>query len=231
MSRPKGSKNKAKGTTVAVNNLKHTILPSRLVFDDGSKSEWSSSLGVPLPNATINVELKDAQDACKKLRELTPPIDRLEELLDWGPKIEAFCEKKGFPPSELIEKFEQLERDKLFAATQLGEFIANSSHVTFKKDMTPHEILEEFGVEAYRKALEAQNKPHTAPQIEKRVQDEPESKNGHQKAEISPETGLAIEGMPEGLTAIQQAVWKNNQKMKTKPAPIAGFGLTKKEKS
>jgi hypothetical protein len=127
--------------------------------------------------------------------------------------INEFCAKKGFPPSELIEKFDQLEADantwRLRMAQTAAAIENNPPAVT----------------------TSTSNKPHTAPQIEKRVQDEPEFKNGHQKAEISPETGLAIEGMPEGLTAIQQAVWKNNQKMKTKPAPIAGFGLTKKEKS
>lgn len=39
------------------------------------------------------------------------------------------------------------------------------------------------------------------------------------------------ERMPEGLSAIQQAVWRNNLKMKNKPTPITGFGLTKKEKN
>jgi hypothetical protein len=135
-------------------------------------------------------------------------IDPLSDLIDVRKEQDAFCIERGWNVPDLIEKIKGFEiRIKYYAESKI-------------------ELEQELG-----RLLEGQNKTNTAHQIEKRVQDEPEFKNGHQKAEISPETGLAIEGMPEGLTAIQQAVWKNNQKMKTKPAPIAGFGLTKKEKS
>lgn len=75
----------------------------------------------------------------KNKSKTVPPIDRLEELLDWGPKIEAFCAKKGFPPSELIEKFEGLEESLRGAEKELTD------------------LLESEGL----------NKPNTAPKIEK----------------------------------------------------------------
>lgn len=89
---------------------------------------------------------------------------------------------------------------------QLGEMIANSSHLTFKKDMTPHEILEEYGVDAYRKAIAVQNKPNTAPKIEKSGESAPKEKKGKEGAEN--QSGKKDkESMPSGLSKVDMLKW------------------------
>lgn len=82
-------------------------------------------------------------------------VDPLSDFIDVRKEQDAFYIKRSWNVSDLLGKIELLERDKTYLSNQLGEFIANSSHVTFKKDMTPHEILETFGVEAYNKAITA----------------------------------------------------------------------------
>jgi predicted peptidase len=51
-----------------------------------------------------------------------------------------------------------------------------------------------------------------------------------QLAELTGQKGLETDTMPEGLTPIQQAVWKNNQKMKAKKTVVTTFGAGKTEK-
>lgn len=92
----------------------------------------------------------------------------------------------------------------------------------------------------HRKGKQGQNKPDTAPETEnvgeyiKRMQEEadkPEKVSYSSKEHFNDiANGRDIEQMPEGLTPIQQAVWRNNQKMKNKTAPKTIFGSSKKDK-
>lgn len=98
-----------------------------------------------------------------------------------------------------------------------------------------------------------QNKPLPAPPTEKLAESTLNQNKGKEGAENGGESDPGVmhwikkaqsEGkevgvqpagplddhMPEGLTPIQQAVWRNNHKMKNKSAPITEFGVTKKEK-
>jgi len=144
----------------------------------------------------------------KKVKISPAETDQLEQLLEWGPKIEAFCAKKGFPPSELIGKFEELE-----AFYEKFKGMSQVQAVMLLEDMTV-----------------GQNKSNTALKTEKSRKPSQKQKEGLKSPEISPGTGLPLEEMPKGLTPIQQAVWRNNQKMKCKTPPVTQFGVTKKEK-
>lgn len=78
---------------------------------------------------------------------------------------------------------------------------------------------------AYYSLLEAENKPHTAPQNGFTPLPSTVEEKGQQGAENN-----AGDEMPPNLSPIQQAVWRNNQKLKNKKPLITQFGSTKKEK-
>lgn len=111
----------------------------------------------------------------------------------WAILIHQFCAKRGFPPEQLFEKFEELEK------TNEGLRLAN-------------QILGEEG----------QNRSIPAPKPEK-LPDVPKKEDkGGKGVENAPETngkGWVIREkpkMPEGLTPLQQDLWKIQQK-KLKP--------------
>jgi len=112
--------------------------------------------------------------ACRQKEWLKRNADKPKKT-GWKEDIEAFCEKKGFLPSELIEKFEELEAQKEAAERELTDVLEGQGLIPSK---------------------ETKNKLDTAPKSVKRTQDTPQFKMGRQKAE----KGLKIEYEGEPLT-------------------------------
>lgn len=181
-------------------------------------------------------------------------VDPLSDLIEVRKEQDTFCIKRGWNVPDLLGKIEEFEKrvkylaeSKFEVEQQLGELIANSSHITFKKDMTPHEILEEYGVEAYNQAIAATKKPNTALKDKKATHIPKKEDKGGKGAKNSAvnyanpykqdsydapplervqdepdwQKGVKEAGIdeqpPEGLSEIQLMVWKNDQKRKNNP--------------
>lgn len=127
MSRPKGSKNKSKGSatngTLVVKNKKIAK-----ALANHPRNANHGEVGKPL-FGNIEFPVFDKNVVC----------DLTEERI-WITNMKAFCEKKGFPPVELIEKFEELERDLKESQKQYTDFLeseglipASTKHTTQSK--------------------------------------------------------------------------------------------------
>lgn len=166
-------------------------------------------------------------------------IDPLSDLIEVRKEQDAFCIKRGWNVSDLLEKIESLEAKNIAHGFHDITCSANPakpmgsegcSCAMYRRAKAAEELLKKTQLvngELYSKNLRLtdENKPKT-PLKDKKAIDVPEKEDNGVKGV---ENG-SVEAMPDGLSAIQQAVWRNNLKMKNKPTPITGFGLTKKEK-
>lgn len=185
MSRPKGSKNKPKINMDGVRNYQQPIQnPSY----EKIKSEIEGTQQVQ----TVVNTLVDSGTL-----KLTPGFT--EEMAKKGAllqQIEAFCAKKGFPPSELIEKFEELEFEILAHKAFEAGLGRNKP-----KRIAPNGIF----------TPDSPYGPDTPPETEKRIQDTPEFKKGQEKAENGSEKKNK-DTMPAGLSKTDMLKWHRNNK-------------------
>lgn len=229
-----------KGANIPKNSLASVLKGTREMPD-----KWMARIEVYLSEPPINF------DELEALLDWRKEVDAFCEKREW--KAEHLIAKI----EEFEKRLKYYAESKFELEQKLGEMIANSSSLTTKVYLTPEGIKAKYGFEAYElwlKSSEGQNKPDIAPETEKRIQDTPEFKKGQDGAENGPpdefiqrhlgkikelrahyaekaaENKAEGEQMPEDLTPIQQAVWRNNQKMKNKTAPKTTFGSTKKDK-
>lgn len=100
--------------------------------------------------------------------------------MEWIGKVEAWCKGKGFPPSELIEKFEGLE-------AQLKE----------TENLIPSPQSQVH-----------QNKPDPAPQTGKSGKTTPKEEKGKEGAENGPKTLEEVKALcPKHLKGVDRAIW------------------------
>ena len=101
--------------------------------------------------------------------------------------IKAFCKAKGFPPSELIEKFEGLEREL-------------AKPLTERNREQWHDLL-----------TEGENKPIPAPKTEQFRMGPPKEEKGKEGAENGAGKKEG-KGMPAGLSKTDMLKWHRNHK-------------------
>lgn len=186
--------------------------------------------------------------------------DKNEKLdgRQWVAAVSDFCEKRGWKAEELIGKIEGFEtRIKYYAESKIeleeefGRITEENIALLAKNAALETQNGRLLGTKFINHFVEGQNKPNTAPQIENEGESTPKDVKGkegaigglkivHEGTPLSEEDVRQIalnaqnyqkqEQMPEGLTPIQQAVWKNNQKLKNKKPVVTHFGSSKKDK-
>lgn len=126
----------------------------------------------------------------------------------WVNKISEFCEKKGFPPSELIERFEGLEKrpatiyyvhDITCSANPIEPMGSNGcSCEMYRRAKKAEKQVAELEAEIVNWKSEGPTsgpfKPNTAPKTEKEGKATPKQEKGNERA------GNGVESKPKELS-------------------------------
>lgn len=136
----------------------------------------------------------------------TKKINARMKELEWVGKVEGWCKVKGFPPSELIEIFEELEKRITLVVEQKQEVTeAYGAHL---------EECQNKLSKAPQNGIFTPDSPYgpdTAPEIGKSGKTTQKEEKGKEGAENGSET-KDKDAMPAGLSKADTLKWHRNHK-------------------